>query len=97
MSKETQDYLQKEVAELQRGFKFTIGALVLITVLLVGYFEWLKGMVSEIVEPKNLSTLAVSEVRRNLPAARIALETNLTGAAPEVVEFVAEPEVRQAP
>ena len=38
MSNETQDYLQKEVAELQRGFKFAVGALVLITVLLVGYF-----------------------------------------------------------
>jgi hypothetical protein len=89
MTQETQDYLATEVAELQKNYKIGLIAMALITVILIGYFQWMKSMVAEIVAPQNLSTLMVSEVRRNLPTARIALQTNLTAAAPEVIEFVA--------
>jgi len=89
MTQETQDYLAAEVAELEKGHKITLVAMVLIAVVLFGYFQWMKSMVAEILAPQNLSTLMVSEVRRNLPTARIALQTNLKAAAPEVIEFVA--------
>ena len=89
MSNTTNDYLASETAELQKSFKMGLVAMALITVLLLGYFHWMKSMLTEIIAPQSLSTLMVSEVRRNLPTARIALQTNLTAAAPEVIEFVA--------
>ncbi len=89
MTQETQDYLESEVAALQKGYKMALVAMVLVTIVMIGYFQWLKSMAAEILAPQNLSTLMVSEVRRNLPTARYALQTNLTDAAPEVIEFVA--------
>ena len=90
MSNEMSDYLEQEVAALDRSFKLGVGAMLVLTVVLIGYFQWLKGMVEEITTPESLSTVVVSEVKRNLPAARLSLEQNLTAAAPDVIGFIAE-------
>ena len=85
---EERDYLRGELVELRRAFRLgavTFGCMV---VLVAGYFQWMRVQLSEVLEPKNLAEMAVSEARRNLPAARDSLKENIRVAAPEVVEFV---------
>lgn len=83
-------YLEGELAEHQRSFKLGVVAMILVSILIVGYFQWLKGAVAEMIAPQNIATLMVSEVKRNLPTARDAMEQNLKKAAPEVITFIAD-------
>lgn len=84
------DYLESEVEEAKKSFKLGLISMALITVLIFGYFHWLKGAAAEILEPNNLANVMVSEVRRNMPAARDTLEKELSAAAPAVVTFITQ-------
>jgi hypothetical protein len=81
-------YLHEELDELARSTRLMAIALVVLSALTIGYFEWMKGMTAEALKPASISTLVVSEVKRNIPTATQALQTNLTRAAPEVVAFI---------
>jgi hypothetical protein len=83
-------YVQDEVTAAQKSFKLGLISMAIVAVLILGYFQWLKSAAAEILEPNNLAMVMVSEVRRNMPTARDALEKNLTAAAPAVVTFITE-------
>ncbi len=84
------EYLETEVEQAAKSFKLGLISMALITVLMLGYFHWLKSATAEILEPQNLANVMVSEVRRNMPAARDTLEKELTAAAPAVVTFITQ-------
>ena len=88
MSDQVSQYLGSETAGLRKGFKVSLVALVLIALVMVGYFEWLKGKTAEILAPANISNLLVGEVKRQLPTARDAMSQSLKTAAPDVIRFV---------
>lgn len=87
---EERDYLRKELEETQRSFRTGVWAMAVLSVLILGYFQWLRVQLAEILLPQNIAEVMVSEVRRSLPGARDALKENLRKAAPEVVAFVTE-------
>ena len=91
MSEQTyREYLEAEVEEARKSFKLGLISMAIITVLILGYFHWLKSATAEILQPQNLANVMVSEVRRNMPAARDTLEKELTAAAPAVVTFITQ-------
>jgi hypothetical protein len=84
------EYLEAEVEEARKSFKLGLISMGIITVMIFGYFHWLKSAAEEILEPNNLANVMISEVRRNLPVARDTLEKELTAAAPAVVTFITQ-------
>ena len=90
MTMTAKDYLELETAQAERSFRVGLITLALIGVMLIAYFQWLKVQVREITNPTNMATLAVSEVRRQLPGARDALEQQLKIATPEIIRYVAD-------
>ncbi len=88
MSDQVTSYLQSETEGLRKGFKISLVVLVLIALVMVGYFEWLKGKTTEILAPANISNMLVGEVKRQLPTARDAMSQSLKTAAPDVIRFV---------
>ena len=90
MSDDLQKYLEQESADAERGFKIGVIALVVIAVVLVAYFQWLKSAVAEMTEPGNVAALITGEVRRNIPAATNALKKGLSESAPDVIEAVVD-------
>ena len=84
------EYLEAEVEEARKSFKLGLISMTIVTVLILGYFQWLKSATAEILEPQNLANVMVSEVRRNMPAARDTLEKELSAAAPAVVTFITQ-------
>mgnify|MGYP001409176552 CR=1 FL=1 len=96
MSMTTKEYLELEISQAERSYRVGVVTLCIICAFLVAYFQWLKSQVREITSPTNLATLAVSEVRRQLPGARDALEQQLTLAAPEIIRYVADKVVNES-
>lgn len=96
MSDDIRQYLAQEVADAEKSFKLGLIAMAVLTVIIIGYFQWLKSQTAEILEPRNLSTLMISEVKRNMPVAREALTDNLTQATPDIVKFITESVVDEA-
>jgi hypothetical protein len=89
-------YVQSEVNAAQKSFKLGLISMAIVAVLILGYFQWLKSAAAEILEPNNLAMVMVSEVRRNMPVARDALEKNLTAAAPAMVAYITEAVMEEA-
>ena len=87
---EERRYLQRELAETRKSFRMGIWAMVVLSILILGYFQWLRSQLTEILRPENIAQTLVTEVRRSLPGARDSLKENLRKAAPEVVAFVTE-------
>ncbi len=90
MSDDLHNYLDQEVAAGERGYKTGIIVLVVIAVVLVAYFQWLKSAIAEMVEPGNIASLVTGEVRKNIPVASKALTKSLSEAAPDVIETVVD-------
>jgi hypothetical protein len=84
------DYLEQEIASAERGFKTGAIALVVIAIILVVYFQWLKARVTEMTEPGNIAALVESELRRSIPDVRDSMKTSLKRSAPELIAFVAD-------
>jgi hypothetical protein len=83
-----ESYLQVELATAQRRLRIGTIALGVMAVLLIGYFTWIKSLVTEILEPENVAEVVAGELRRNLPGASAALQTTLVEASPDLVRFV---------
>lgn len=89
MTMSTKEYLELEIVQAERAFRVGLITLTIICAVLIAYFQWMKVQVREITNPSNMATLAVSEVRRQLPGARDALEQQLKLATPEIIRYVA--------
>ncbi len=84
------DYLEEEIASAERGFKTGVIGLIVIALILIAYFQWLKARVTEMVEPGNVAALVTGEIRSNIPSVRDSLKTELKQRTPELVTFVAD-------
>ena len=90
MSENLQSYMEQEIASGERGFKTGIIVLIVVVVVLVAYFQWLKSAVADMLEPGNVAALVTNEVRRNIPTASNALKTSLSESAPDVIDAVVD-------
>ena len=90
MNANAHDYLEAEIASAERGFKTGVIALIVIALILIVYFQWLKARVSEMIEPGNVAALVTGEVRTNIPKVRDSLKASLQKSTPELVTFVAD-------
>jgi hypothetical protein len=83
-----ESYLQTELATARRRLRLGMIALGIVSIFLLGYFGWIKSMVTDMLEPENVSEFVAGELRRNLPGASAALQTTLVEASPDLVRFV---------
>jgi hypothetical protein len=83
-----ESYLQAELATAERRFRIGAIALAIVAVFLLGYFAWIKSLVTDMLEPNNVAEVVAGELRRNLPGASAALQTTLVEASPDLVRFV---------
>lgn len=90
------EYLEAETEALRKSFKIGFVVLLLLALVMVGYFEWFKSQTAKFLAPDNISTMMVSEVRRNLPTARDQMSQSLRQAAPDVIRFVIQTVVDEA-
>jgi hypothetical protein len=88
MSDDLHNYMEQEIASAARGFKTGIIVLVVLVVVLIAYFQWLKSAVADMIEPGNVAALVTNELRRNIPTASNALKSGLTASAPDVIDAV---------
>ncbi len=90
MSTSVQGYLEQEIAAGERSAKIGMIGLIVVAIILVCYFQWLRGTITEITEPGNIAALMMSEVKRNIPAAREATKDGLRQGAPQLVSSVVD-------
>jgi hypothetical protein len=95
MNDVTTSYLQNEVTKAEKRLRITVIAMAIVAVVLIGYFQWIKSLVAEIIEPENVSEFVSNELRRNLPEARTSLQAGLVEAAPDMVHYVMQTVVEQ--
>lgn len=90
MSADIRQHLEKETLTARKSSTRMIIALVIVVAILVAYFQWLRSQLKVIIDEEALATLVTSEIQRNLPTARDALEKNLKEATPEVIKLIVD-------
>jgi hypothetical protein len=93
---EVTSYLQNELDKARRRLRVTLIAMGVVSVVMIGYFEWIKSLTDEILEPDNVADLVVNELRGNLPQAGQVLRDGLVSSAPDMVRFVMQQVVDSA-
>jgi hypothetical protein len=85
---DVQENLQQELDKAERSLRNTLIAMGIVSVVVMGYFGWMRSQLAELLEPENVAEFVVNETRRSLPGASQALRDNLKSGAPDVVKFV---------
>ncbi len=96
MKDQLKSYVQAEIAKGQRQLRWGMVAFGAVMAILLFTFGAIRSQFTEVIAPSNLAEVAVSEVRRNLPAARDLVEKQLRAAAPAIVRYVADTSVEHA-
>jgi hypothetical protein len=81
-------YLQAELRKAERSFRIAAIAMAVVLVVFVGYFQWMKSALAEVLRPASVAELLVNQTRAALPEISDSLKANLTREAPEVVDYV---------
>jgi hypothetical protein len=89
-------YLQQELDKTNRTIKRSLIALVVIVIVMIGYFEFMKAELAKVLEPESVSDFMISQARAALPEIAESLKYNLTSEAPNVVHYVLNTAVEKA-
>jgi len=90
MNTNLQDFVRSELATSRKQFKRGLIVLTIFTLILVVYFQWLKGKVRGWMEPANLAEGTVWVIEENMPSLARSLRTSLETASPQIVESVGD-------
>ncbi len=81
---DTKSYLEDELSRTRGSIKTSIALFVILTLLVVGYFQWIKTEVGPFLEPASLAEFTVLEARRNLPSVADKVGKELVASLPMV-------------
>ncbi|MBN1903109.1 hypothetical protein JW926_17440 [Candidatus Sumerlaeota bacterium] len=81
----TKDILKKKNAMIAS----IIGGVILIIIVMF-YFGWIKGLIKEVIQPEGLALMAGGEIRKALPQVSKELEAQLKAEAPTVAKYSSE-------
>jgi hypothetical protein len=82
MSKNIESYLEDQTKAAERSYRFSVIVIVALSVITVGYFQWMRGELQTQLTPDNLASVAVSETSRFIPEATETLEKEIASSIP---------------
>lgn len=88
-------YLQNELSKTQRSFRIAAIAMVIVLVVFVAYFQWMKSALAEVLQPASIAEFAINEARGALPVLTESLKANVKSEAPNLVRYVMHEAVNQ--
>jgi hypothetical protein len=96
MNTNLQDFVRSELNSARKQFKRGLIILTIFTLILVVYFQWLKGKVRGWVEPSNLAEATVWVIEENMPSLARSLRTSLETSAPQIVDHIGNAVIDQS-
>lgn len=82
------DRLDGQVAKAKRQQTITLVIGVLLIIFVLGYFQWIKGQLAQMLDEKTLAQIASSFVQDKVPEVRSELESMAIEMTPEMVDNV---------
>ncbi|MCC5874720.1 MAG: hypothetical protein JJU11_00745 [Candidatus Sumerlaeia bacterium] len=80
--------LDEQVARAKRQQTITLVIGVLLIVFVLGYFQWIKGQLGQMLDEKTLAQIASSFVQDKVPEVRSELESMAIEMTPEMVDNI---------
>ena len=81
-------YLQNEVQKINKSSKTLLIAMVVVVIVMMGYFQFMRAQLAKLLEPESVSDFVINQTRSALPQIAESLKYNVTSEAPNLVHFV---------
>ncbi len=81
-------YLQNEVQKINKSIKTLLIAMVVVVIVMMGYFQFMRAQLAKLLEPESVSDFVINQTRSALPQIAESLKYNVTSEAPNLVHFV---------